>query len=193
MKQDQKITWLDDLDQVLDLARRSSHVSLATLVQLLSGKGVFIVFMLLSLPFCLPLQIPGLSTPFGILIGLLSLRLIFKKHTYMPKWILRKHIKSTTLIKIASAVKRCFVFFQKFTRRRLLFVAQEGWIHKLHGLFIFCCSLILALPIPIPFTNFFVASPILCISLGFLEEDGLFILIGYGIVSLAALILVKTL
>jgi hypothetical protein len=185
--------WIKDLDIVLTLAQRSQQISVAEVIEIFAGKGVFVILMLLSLPFCLPIQIPGLSTPFGLAIGFLSLRLIFKKQTHMPRWLLAKQIQAKTLIKIISYVKKFFLFCKKFTRPRMEGLVQAGWIHKLHGVFLFLCALILSLPLPIPFTNFFVATPILCISLGYLEEDGLFVMLGYTIVILGTLVLIKAL
>ncbi len=185
--------WIKDLDVVLAIAQRSSHVSVAEVIEIFSGKTVFVILMLLSLPFCLPIQIPGLSTPFGLAIGFLSLRLIFKQKTHMPRWLLAKPIKAKTLITIISYVKKFFLFCKKFTRPRMAFLVRVVWIHKLHGVFLFLCALILSLPLPIPFTNFFVATPILCISLGYLEEDGLFIMLGYAVVFLATLVIMKAL
>ncbi len=185
--------WIKDLESVLAIAQRSPQVSVAEVIEIFSGKGIFVIFMLLSLPFCFPIQIPGLSTPFGLAIGFLSLRLIFKKQTHMPKWLLAKQIKAGTLIKIVSHVKKFFLFCKKFTHSRIEFLVRAAWIHKLHGVFLFLCALILALPLPIPFTNFFVATPILCISLGYLEEDGFFVMLGYAIVTLGILVLIKAL
>jgi hypothetical protein len=42
-------------------------------------------------------------------------------------------------------------------------------------------GLILALPLPIPFTNLTAGWAMFCISLGTLEKDGLFVFIGYSI------------
>jgi hypothetical protein len=185
--------WIKNLDQVLILAQSSEKISVRTLVELLSKKAVFAVLIVLSLPFCLPIQIPGLSTPFGLIIGFLSIRLIFKKHRHVPHWLLRSEISSKTLTKIVNSVKKFFVFCKKFTRRRLIFLVQGDWIHKLHGMFLFVCALILSLPLPIPFSNFLVATPILCISIGYLEEDGLFVMLGYFIISLGAFALMHAL
>lgn len=193
MNSPQAPEWIQNLDQVLALAKKSKKISVAKVLDIFSGKAVFAVLMLLSLPFCLPIQIPGLSTPFGLVIGFLSLRLIFKKHKHVPKWLLQKEINSGSLLKIITYVKKFFLFCKKFTRRRFFFLVKNHWAHKLHGAFIFFCALILALPLPIPFTNFFVASPILLISLGFLEEDGLFIMLGYAIVSLGVFFLLEAL
>jgi hypothetical protein len=191
MKTYKEPKWINNLDEVIAIAHKQSQVQVATVIDVFSGKAIFVILMLLSLPFCLPLQMPGLSTPFGLVIGFLSLRLIFKQHRHIPRWLLEKKIKSSLLIKIVSYVKKFFLFCKKFTRPRLAFLVTAPWIHKLHGLFLFMCALILSLPLPIPFTNFFVAVPILCICLGYLEEDGLLVMLGYGVVVLAVLVLVK--
>ena len=60
----------------------------------------------------------------------------------------------------------------------------------INGLVIFFCGFVLSLPLPIPFTNTIPAIAILLLSMGMMEEDGLFILLGYGVAGCACIYLI---
>ncbi len=69
----------------------------------------------------------------------------------------------------------------KFWRPRIKALVNNPTFHRLNGILVFFLGLILALPLPIPMTNLLAASPILCLGLGLLEDDGVFILISYAL------------
>ena len=48
------------------------------------------------------------------------------------------------------------------------------------GLSLCCAAVILALPIPLPLSNFFPAAAILMLALGLLEGDGLMVMAGHA-------------
>ena len=55
----------DRLAKTLD----QSGLTVAQLVFALEGKGHAAIMAVLSLPFCFPIQVPGLSTPFGFMLA----------------------------------------------------------------------------------------------------------------------------
>lgn len=63
-------------EELLSLQERGEErsISIREIVDLLSAKGEFLIILLLSLPFCQPIQIPGLSIPFGIVIIFIGIR-----------------------------------------------------------------------------------------------------------------------
>lgn len=70
---------------------------------------------------------------------------------------------------------------------RYSWVCKNGAMQLANGLMIFFLGLFLALPLPIPLTNLAAAWSILLINLGLLEEDGLFVCIGYAVAVLSLL------
>lgn len=172
-------SFKDILQKLFDEVQKSSEIEVGKIFKILSGKGYPALLILLSLPFCLPLQIPGASTPFGIILGFMGLRIAFGKRLWWPKWILEKQFKSEH---IKTLIKKSITFIdkvQKLARPRLIFLAKNPLLHRMHGLLVFCLSLILALPLPIPFSNMLAAFPIFFMGWGLLEDDGVLIILAY--------------
>lgn len=149
------------------------------IIEHLAKRGLAAVLVLLVLPFCLPIQIPGLSTIFGIILMFIGLRIAFGHRTWIPDMLLDKKISRHTLKKIASVAIKITDKMRFLTSTRLVFIVQNPILHIFHGLAIMILSFLLALPLPIPFTNLFASLPILAFGLGLLEDDGFMIIVAY--------------
>lgn len=171
-------TFLDSLQEIALLAKKQEEIKIKKIFSLLSGKGYAALLILFSLPFCIP-QIPGFSTPFGIILAFIGLRIAFAKNLWWPKWILEKNLSSKNVLSIAETAIKGVKKLQKLIHPRWIFLAKNPMLHRLHGLLIFFLAILLSLPLPIPFTNLLTAFPILFMGLGLLEDDGLFIIISY--------------
>jgi hypothetical protein len=174
-----KPTFADSLKQILDLCKVNEKIKVGQIFKILSLKGYAAILIFFSLPFCTPLQIPGFSTPFGIILAFIGLRLAFAKKLWWPKWILETSFPSTTIEKLVNKIMQVVQWIQKFIKPRLTIFTSSVFFRRVNGLLVFFLALLLSLPLPIPFTNLLSAVPILCIGLGFLEDDGVFILLGY--------------
>src|SRR5258706_12551891 len=102
---------------ILDHAKQGP-VSVRTLLRLLSGRGKRLILIFLSLPFCLPIQIPGLSTPFGLAILLVSLRFGLGTKIWAPKALLNKKIPSASLKKGITKGSKLLKKLRLFSRPR---------------------------------------------------------------------------
>jgi len=158
---------------------KEKTLSIAEILQVLSGKGKPLILILLSLPFCQPIQIPGLSTPFGLAVAFIGLRMIFGKRIWLPGKLLNKTIPSATLSRITEKALNLIKKMKPWIHPRLLWLCRSSLIEKGNGLIIFILGILLALPLPIPASNLMAAWSILLIAVGILEDDGLFMLIGY--------------
>lgn len=174
-------SFLDALQLILDEAATTTEVEMSRIFSILSEKGYAALLVILSFPFCLPVQIPGFSTPFGTALALLGLRIGLGMQPWWPEFILKKKLSSETVRTIADKTIAAVKKMQKITHPRLLFFTKNPICHRLNGLLIFVLAVLLALPLPIPLTNLLSALPIFIIGIGILEDDGLFILIGYFI------------
>ncbi len=185
-----KITGAIHLEDMIALLRSKAQekfLSVREIITIFSGKGRSLLLILLILPFCQPLQIPGLSIPFALAISLIGLRMIFGKHIWLPTKLLDKTIASPFLLKITDKALPIIKKVQRWTHPRLDWVCGYRFTQIVNGLLIFTLGILLALPLPIPFSNLSAAWSIFFLSLGLLEDDGLFVLIGYFI-SLATLL-----
>ena len=163
-------------------------VFFSTVLEELKGRGYPALLVLIGLPFCLPIQIPGLSTPFGLFLAFIGLRIAFGKRVHLPNWLLSKQIPYDTLKKIVETMNKGLVWGRHLLRPRLVMLVQHSWLHCCHGLFVTMLSLILALPLPIPFTNLLTAIPIVLIGLSLLEDDGVVLILAYLLVLASLLI-----
>jgi hypothetical protein len=181
---------LEERVLALKQAAQGTTLSMGDILSILSGKGRMLILILLSLPFCQPLQIPGLSIPFGLIIAFIGLRIAFGKHLWLPKRILSKTIQSSTLNKIIDKSLWLIKKMKRWTHPRLTWMITHPVLQVVHGLIFCALGLCLALPLPIPFTNLASAWSIFIIALGLIEDDGLFILIGYLMALLTLLFLI---
>lgn len=169
--------------KILLLQRQSKGrtVSIAQVLHALSGRGRDFVVIILSLPFCLPLQIPGLSTPFGLAIAFIGTRMAFAKHTWLPKKILSKKIPGRAFNKMTTKVLWLRKKVKCWTHPRLVSLSSSPSMKVMNGVLICILGIILALPLPIPFSNLATAWSLFLICLGKLENDGVLIIAGYAI------------
>ena len=172
-------TLEESLAALLEKTQNSSSLSVQEICDILSEKGRLLILIFLSLPFCQPIILPGISVVFGLLIAIIGFRMIFGKHHHLPKIITKRTISSKTVEKIASKLLQVFNKLRKFIHPRWQVFCQPGFMQKTHGFVLFLLGLILSLPLPIPLSNLSAGWSIFLLGLGILERDGLFIAIGY--------------
>lgn len=138
-----------------------------------SGFGFLVgVLALLAIPFF------GLSTPFGLAIALVSCQLAFgRARPWMPNRVRKRVLAMTMLDRVLALLTRRMRWLQKSTRRRW----EPLLMPKLVGLGITLLGLGLALPLPIPGSNMIFIVPIIVYSIGLLERDGMWILVGHAL------------
>lgn len=180
------------LEQSIKHLLKKAHqqpISFKFLFETLSGKGRYLILLLLSLPFCQPIPLPGLSTIFGILIALIGISITMGRHVILPKAFLKRKVSHKAIESIAKKALWLVKKIKPLLHRRLeLFVYQPAF-RILNGVLIIFLGLFLALPIPIPLTNLIPGWIIFIMALGLLEDDGLMILIAYSILFLVFLLL----
>lgn len=168
-------------EELIGLQERS-HVQTLTLrdvIQTLGGRAYSLLLILLALPFITPIPLPGLSTPFGLAIGLISLRLVLGQRPFLPKKLQRREIPAGFFDKLVKVAARVIRFLEKFLRPRLAIVTEFGWARQIHALLMLLAALTLLLPLPIPFTNSFPAWVVLLMAGGLLERDGVVVIAAY--------------
>jgi hypothetical protein len=162
-------------------------VTLGELEQRLRGRGFALFILIMSLPFCFPVAIPGLSIPFGVVILLLGLRIAMGHKPDLPGFILRKEISHKLLDKIVGIGLKVCGAIEKLARPRMHFLRGSRIAINLIGIGLASGGLQLLLPLPplIPLSNTIPAVSVVLLTAGLVERDGVFVLAGY-VVNLIA-------
>lgn len=155
-------------------------LTLGDVVGSLQGRAWTLVLILLALPFVTPIPLPLLSTPFGVAIALISLRLALGQRPWLPGRLLGKPLPAGFFDKVLRISARVLRLLEKLLRPRLGWIAAAPALVRVHALAMFLAACVLLLPLPVPFTNAFPAWLILLIAGGLMERDGGAILVGYA-------------
>ena len=166
----------EDLRAILREANGRA-MTIAELESILQGRGFAMFILLLSAPFIVPA--PGLSTPFGIALMSLGLRIAIGKKALLPGFLLRRTLTYKTLDRVISPLAKIAERFEKRIRPRMHFLQERPWAVNLIGVGIVSGGFLLSLPLPIPFSNLFPAVSIMLLAAGLMERDGLLVLWGY--------------
>lgn len=168
-------------ESVTALQQRAERepVYIKTLFEVFGGRGFPLIIMMLSIPFCQPLQIPGFSTPFGLLIAFLGLRFVFNHKILLPQSILEKPLSKEFIDKLFVRSLWVLQKIKRFSHPRLVVLSKQPFMYALNGVLTCLLGLLLALPLPIPLTNIISGWSLLLLHFGLLEDDGLFIIAGY--------------
>lgn len=154
-------------------------VTLREVMALLHGRGYVLLIVLLSLPFCTPVPLPGLSTPFGLIITIIGVRLVLGAKPWLPARLLETRLPPAVFAKVFALTRKIVLGFERLLRPRLLWVTASPRLQQVHAVPIVICALLLLLPLPVPFSNVVPAWGIILIGGGLLERDGAFIIAGY--------------
>jgi hypothetical protein len=169
----------DDLLLILKRAA-GNPLSLQQIIEILHGRAFNIIVILLALPFCTPIPLLGLSTPFGFALMIFGLRIALRKKPWLPKAILRRQIPYPTLARILGIALKAAYYMEKVLHPRLKFFHRWTSFSVLTGVTIAVNAFCLMLPLPIPFSNMLPAVSIVVLAAGMMEEDGAAILAGYA-------------
>lgn len=155
-------------------------ITVAQIEDILQGRGFASVSLILCIPFIQPIPLPGLSMVFGFAIMALGLRLAAGRGGGLPKFIKKRELDSAALRKIIARCQRIFSYVERFFKPRLSIMLRPP-LQNVLGVSIVISGLAMSLPIPpiILFSNSLPAWAIIFLCLGFLERDGLVIVLGH--------------
>lgn len=139
----------------------------------LGPRGHAVLTLLLAFPFVLPIPLPGLSTPFGVVIAVAGFAVAMGRLPWLPKRWLEIKIEGEKLRFVQRKIEPWLVRIEKFVRPRMTSLTVGSTQVRLHGALIFFAAVVLALPAP-PGGNVMPALSIIFSSLALAEEDGLF-------------------
>ncbi len=137
----------------------------------------FLTFVF-SVPFVFPFTMPGSSLIFGSFIFFNGCRMIAGKSVWLPRFLGKRKIGGVKTAAGLLKIERLLKKFEKCIRPRGHFLHRHPQLRVLNALLITICGFILALP-SLPGTQMLPALTSVLLSLGILEEDGLFVALGY--------------
>lgn len=161
-----------------------SHVSLRQMLALVGEQGMLLFCVLLTVPFLLPVSVPGISTPFGLLILFIGIGTTLNRVPWLPAMLMERRFAADPLKSTLHKGADLLAKLDRVIRPRLLLLTSSNTINRCNGLLIILAALLLMLPLcAIPFTNAMPAWAILLLATGMLQRDGLFVAGGYLLVS----------
>ncbi|MBL0218327.1 MAG: exopolysaccharide biosynthesis protein [Myxococcales bacterium] len=152
---------------------RPPHLTVGELVDKAAEGGFGFLVGILSL-----IAIPffGLSTPFGLAIVLIGGQMMLGRSTpWLPKRARKRELKIEMLDRVTTILAKRTRWIARSTRRRWELAIRP----RLIGLGIVLLALGLALPLPIPGSNLVFLIPLFIYSVGVLERDGMWIVVGH--------------
>jgi len=165
--------------EMIERESLEKSLTLGELVNLLGEMGHGILILLLCLFFLQPIPLPGISTPVGVIIIISATLQFLKRKPWIPRRFRRREIPQKALHKIAGIARKIWSRLEKYLHPRLLFLTHSLLFRFVNLLLLIVSAFLLALPLPIPFTNTVPAIVILSIVFAQLEDDGFLILFSY--------------
>lgn len=153
------------------------QISLAELIFELHALGHWLLCLFFSAPFLIPMPLPGLSTPFGIVIVIASIQIVFGRDPWIPAKLKKIQITASTFQRILDLGLTIATRIEKLIRPRLTYVVAIFETFRISAICIFVLATILALPMP-PGFNALPSLAIICLCLGHLENDGIMTILG---------------
>lgn len=147
------------------------------------GRGIYLVFIILSLPFALWMPLPGMSIILGLVIALLALKTASGLKPRLPAFLGNRQL-STKLrrVLLGAGMKLCRALERISRPRRTRWLAW-GAVRTAHALLIALLALLIALPLPpFPFlgSNALPSYAIILLSASMMEDDGALIWLAYS-------------
>jgi hypothetical protein len=171
------------LSETLTRAARglpADTVAVRELLERVGESGMLLFAVFLTLPFLVPVSVPGVSTVFGLLIILIGIGVTANRLPWLPARLLEKRVSSGPLSKALEQGARLVARIEKLLHPRWGVLVRSAAAGRFNGAVLVFAGVLLMAPFGlVPFSNTLPGLAILCLALGMLEQDGLFVFFGY--------------
>lgn len=169
------------LGEILAAPAAPAGVTIDEVIARTGGRGIYLVIMVLAVPFLSPIPLLGLSSILGPVIALLALRLALGRPAWVPRKMGARVLPPGLRDFLRGGGVRALVWIERFIRPR-----RSEWMRWTaaragHCSLIALMALLLALPLPIPFTNSLPALTVLVLAASMMEEDGAVVFVAYAL------------
>ncbi len=157
------------------------NLSLGELLDQFGDEGLLLLTIFLTLVFLIPVSIPGVSTAFGAAILLVGFSRLRNKPLWLPQ---RLRARSIPAAKLRPALERGLHWVRRLEKvsrpHRLPGLADDGVVGVFNNLAFILGALLLMAPFGlVPFSNTLPAIALLLFAIGFLQRDGVVVLLGH--------------
>ncbi|MEZ2131530.1 MULTISPECIES: exopolysaccharide biosynthesis protein [unclassified Sinorhizobium] len=157
-----------------------NSITLRQLMTIIGEQGLLLLCALLSLPFLVPVSIPGVSTVFGAAIILISLAITLNRLPWFPGRILDRELETGRLLPVLEKGVSIISRIDRYVRPRLLVFTSGLLVNRFNGAALMIGGILLMFPLSfIPLSNTFPAVAILSLAIGCIQRDGLLVIGGY--------------
>jgi len=160
-----------------------STITLRKLLALVGEHGLLFLCALLTIPFLIPVSIPGVSTVFGAAIILVSVGITTNRMPWLPDRIMDKEMDAVKLSGILRRGAEVVAKVETYIRPRAQAITGSGLASRINGLALIFAGVLLMAPLGlVPFSNTLPAFAILLLAVGMSQRDGLVVLAGYAMI-----------
>ena len=175
-------------DKIKKLATYSlvyDTITFNEIVSILGHSSNYIIILFLVAPFLQPIPLFGLSSVCGLLVFFSGFRIVIDKPFFLPRFAKRMAISQQTVQKICRWLERLFEMTDTWIKPQGRFMSRHLLVRRLNGSVICLLGLLLASPLPIPFTNTLPSLGLIALCLGTLKEDGVIIGLGWLLAAIS--------
>jgi hypothetical protein len=156
------------------------RASVQSIVDSLGREAFVFLALVLTLPFLVPVSIPGISTVFGAVIALIGVSIMLNRDPWLPQRYLKREFSSARLRQALAKGADWLHRLEKFSQPRWSALVHGAVMNRFNGLMLVMAALLLMAPFGlIPFTNTLPGVAIIFLCLGLLQNDGRSIALGY--------------
>lgn len=163
-------------------------ITLRELMEAIGEQGLLLICAIASLPFLIPVSIPGVSTVFGAAIILVSLAITLNRLPWLPAKILDRQMETAKLVPALQKGVAIVSKLDGFIRPRIPALTMGIIANRINGLALMTAGVLLMMPLGfIPFSNTLPGVAILLFSAGIIQRDGVTVLGGYLFLGLTTI------
>lgn len=158
---------------------KSRTFTFGDLLHRLGVQGQIVFLMVLVAPMLQPVPLPGISSILSLMVVITAFEILFNLPPRLPKRFHLREIDSRKLEKWLVSSLKLLLRIETYCRPRNRWYGEVKIVRKVATVLVMLTALLLALPLPIPFSNFFPSTSIFAFGMGLLEDDGLFYVFGF--------------
>jgi hypothetical protein len=169
----------DLMRKLVDTAAQSESVAIGRILHICGMRGFAFLLLILSFLNIVIFMVPFLSFFLGLPMIILSAQMVMGLSApIFPGVIRRRYIQRGPLIEGVTRAARWLDKIERYIKPRIL-VLSSPQLMRVHAFFALFMAVMVTLPIPV--INVPPSIALAFLSLGILERDGIFILVGYTI------------